>query len=185
MKRFKARLMKPRATAGFALLWVLLLVALLSLGLTAAVKVEATAVQREKERALLAVGRQFRSAIASYYESQLAGRTREYPASLEDLLKDNRVPGVRRHLRQVFVDPMTGKAEWGLVMVGGRIAGVRSLSEDVPIKQAGFEPEDMGFAGKQKLSEWAFTYPSDLLLRPDAGVLPAPVASAARLEAKP
>lgn len=154
--------------AGFTFLWVLMTVALLGFGLTAALSVQSTAVQREKERELLSIGRQFRTAIARYYESQSAGRGREYPQSLEDLLKDNRVPGIQRHLRKVFVDPMTGKAEWGFVLIAGRIAGIHSLSGSVPFQQAGFEPEDMSFAGKKKLSEWVFTYPSDLLLRPAA-----------------
>lgn len=185
MKHSRVKPALRRTVAGFAILWILLVVALLGLGLTAAVRVEATDVQRDRERALLSIGRQFRNAIASYYESQVAGRSREYPASLDDLLKDGRVPGVRRHLRQVFIDPMTGKAEWDLVIVGGRIAGVRSMSNAVPIKQAGFEAEDMGFAGKQKVSEWAFTYPSDLLTRPDAGAMPAPAASAVRTGDRP
>ena len=145
-----------------------MLVALMGLGLTAVVSVEATASQRAKERELMSIGRQYRNAIGRYYESQLTGRGREYPTSLDDLLKDNRVPGVRRHLRKVFVDPMTGKQEWGFVLVGGRIAGVHSLSEGQPIKQAGFEAEELGFTGKGKLSEWVFTYPSDLMLRADS-----------------
>jgi len=185
MRRFERRSRVRSAKSGFAILWLLFLVALLGLGLSAAVRIEATTTQRDKERALLSIGRQFRQAIGAYYESQLAGRGHEYPATLDDLLKDNRFPAVRRHLRQVFVDPMTGRSEWGLIMVGGRIAGVRSLSDALPIKQAGFEPDDQGFSGQQKISAWAFTYPSDLLLRPDAGTAPAPAASAVRSETRP
>jgi len=151
--------------AGFAYLWVLMLVAFMGLGLTAAVMVDTTAVKRSKEQELLAVGHQFRSAIAHYHEIQVAGGRSEYPASLDDLLLDNRLPGIRRHLRKVFVDPMTSKPEWGLMRVGGRIVGVYSSSETMPIKQDRFEAEDMAFRGKAKYSEWVFTYPPDLLLR--------------------
>lgn len=180
------------AHAGFAYLWVLLLIAFIGLGLSLALDVQATAARRERERELLAIGRQFRLAIARYVELQRSpapgGQAAQpvqpvqpvpvapgagpavapdrYPASLDDLLKDPRSPGVTRHLRQVFVDPMTGKAEWGLLRVGGRIVGVFSLSEQLPIKQDGFEAEDAGFRGKQKYSEWVFTHPANALAQP-------------------
>jgi len=137
----------------------------MGLGLAAGLEVFQTSVQRDKEMELLAIGRQFRAAIGRYYETMLLNGRHDYPLSLEDLLQDQRSPGIRRHLRKVFVDPLTGKAEWGLVRVGGRIVGVHSLSEQVPIKQAGFEADDMVFGHKQKYSEWVFTYPSDLVLR--------------------
>lgn len=154
---------------GFTYIWVLMLVALMGLGLTVAVEIDSVAAQRERERELISIGRQFQTAIGRYYEAQLSGGRREYPATLEDLLKDNRVPEVRRHLRKVFVDPMTGKSEWGLIRVAGRIVGVHSLSESVPIKQEGFEPEDVGLRAKQKISEWVFTYPAELMVQAGDG----------------
>lgn len=159
----------PRSQAGFSYLWLLLLVALLGVGLTVAVEIDATAVQRDREKELIAQGRQFRTAIGRYYEGLQAGGKREYPATLEDLLQDRRVPGVKRHLRKIFVDPMTRKAEWGLVKVGGRIVGVHSLSDAKPIKLEGFEAEEMGLRNKNKYSEWLFVYPSDLMLQLEAG----------------
>jgi hypothetical protein len=177
---------------GFAYLWLLLLVALMGLGLTVAAQVDATAVQRDRERELLSIGRQFRAAIGRYYETQTTSGTREYPATFDDLIRDNRVPGIRRHLRQVAIDPMTHKAEWGLVMLGGRIAGVHSLSDKTPIKQDGFEPEDQALRGKSSYAEWVFTYPADLTLQSETGaapkieppVLPASGATAAKEDAK-
>lgn len=152
-----------RREEGFTYLWLLFLVAFMGLGLTVAAAIDSTVLQREREKELLSIGRQFRVAIERYYETHLPGSNREYPASLDNLLQDNRVPGIRRHLRRVFVDPMTGKAEWGLVSVGGRIVGVHSLSEKMPIKQDGFEAEDIDFRGKQKYADWAFVYPFDLM----------------------
>lgn len=157
------------AQAGFSYIWVLLLVAFMGLSLTAAVEVDATNSQRDREKELLSIGRQFRTAIASYHEAQLTAGRKEYPAELTDLLQDKRFPGTRRHLRKVFVDPMNGKSEWGLVKIGGRIVGVHSLSEKEPLKQDGFDAENMGFRGKKKYSEWIFTYPVDLIVRLDAG----------------
>ncbi|WP_187364376.1 type II secretion system protein [Massilia genomosp. 1] len=164
------RLPGMRGQGGFTYLWVLLLVAFMGLGLTVAVEVDATAARRERERELLIIGRQFQTALGRYHESELTAGKKDYPASLEELLEDRRFPGVRRHLRKIFVDPMTGNAEWGLVMLGGRIVGVHSLSDKTPIKQAGFAPEHAALRGKQKYSEWQFLYPPDLAMsEPAAG----------------
>jgi hypothetical protein len=160
---------RPGRQAGFTYMWLLLLVAFMGVGLTVAADIDSTAARREREKELLAIGRQFQVALGRYYEIEVAGRPKEYPASLEDLLQDKRVPGIRRHLRKLFVDPMTGKAEWGLVLVGGRIAGVHSLSDAMPIKQDGFAPDQAGLRGKQKYSEWLFVYPYDLAPAAPAG----------------
>lgn len=68
-------------------------------------------------------------------------------------------------MRRIYSDPVTGKAEWGLVVVAGRVVGVHSLSQDMPIKVANFEPAEAAFAGKEKYSEWVFTYPPGLLVK--------------------
>jgi hypothetical protein len=188
MKVIELRLPKSQ---GFTYLWMLLLVALMGLGLTVAAEVDSIAAQRDKERELLAIGRQFRVAIGCYYETQLVAGKREYPASLEDLLNDKRFPGVKRHLRKVFIDPMTGKAEWGLKRLAGRIVGVYSLSQVTPIKQSGFNPEDMGLNNKKAMSDWVFTYPPDLFMQLDAkGPLPTsvdgnPVPPPVQIDGKP
>jgi hypothetical protein len=168
MPRFNCR---PgyRAQAGFSYLWVLLLVAFMGVGLTVAVEIDSTAAQRDREQELLVIGRQFQTALGRYYESGLVGGKKEYPAALDDLLHDSRVPGIRRHLRKVFVDPMTRTAQWGLVTIGGRIVGVHSLSPAIPIKQDGFAPEHSNLRGKQKYSEWVFTYPPDLMVNAEKG----------------
>lgn len=158
-----------RAQGGFSYLWLLLLIAFMGVGLTVVVEVDATAAQRDREKELLVIGRQFRTAIGRYYELRQVGGRNEYPATLDDLLRDNRAPGIQRHLRKVFVDPMTGKAEWGLVRLGGRIVGIHSLSEKAPIKQSGFEADDLALQDKKKYSEWVFTYPSNLMSRIEAG----------------
>ena len=116
--------------------------------------------QREKERELLFVGDQFRSALRSYAQSG-AGGAGQSPRSLDDLLRDPRYSGTKRHLRKVFVDPMTGKAEWGLVRTpdGGAVTGVFSTSQEAPIKRTSFEGDDAAFAGAARYSEWKFQYP--------------------------
>lgn len=153
---------------GFTYLWVLFIVALMGGALSVAGEFESIAARREKERTLLAIGHQFRAAIGRYYESQLVAGKREYPASLEDLLKDKRFPEVRRYLRKIYVDPMTGKAEWGMVRIAGRVVGVHSNADVEPLKQGSFQPDDAGFSNKKKISEWVFMYPADAVLQKDA-----------------
>lgn len=149
---------RPKLQRGFSLLWTLLLVAFLAFGVTLGVEMEATLSQRERERELLSIGRQFRAAIARYHDTPTATGQPEFPATLDDLLLDTRTGAARRHLRKVFVDPMTGRAEWGLVRIGNRIVGVHSLSEREPFKQDGFDADEPGFRGRRKISEWVFAY---------------------------
>jgi type II secretory pathway pseudopilin PulG len=148
---------------GFAYIWTLMLVALMGVGTAIGSELYATSVRRDKERELLFIGHEFRAAISRYYSANAAGQS-AYPVALEDLLKDPRFPNARRHLRKLYRDPVSGKAEWGAVLVQGRIVGVHSLSELAPVKVGNFDVEDAGFKGKQKYSEWVFTYPHDMFV---------------------
>lgn len=160
---------RPRQR-GFTYLWTLMTVAMLGVGMTIVGEVYSLGVRREREQELLFVGHQFRAALRSYYHAQMRAGKKDYPASLEELLKDTRFAGIRRHLRRIYKDPITGEAEWGLVRIGGRIVGIHSLSTDRPLKQDGFELEDASFRDREKYSEWVFTYPSNALLEPEAAV---------------
>ena len=132
-----------RTVRGFTYIGLLLAVALFGMASVGAARLLASAERGEREAELLFVGNQFRQAIRSY----LQAGPRQYPASLDDLLLDRRQPTVRRHLRRMFVDPVTGKPEWGLVAAPeGGIMGVHSLSEREPLKRANFEPDDALFA---------------------------------------
>lgn len=151
---------------GFIFLWILLVVALVGLGLTLGADVYRTSLQREQETALLSIGHEFRAALRSYYlmpiRSAVASGLSRYPATLEDLVHDPRFASTKRHLRQIYVDPVTGHADWGLIRVGDRIVGIYSLSGRTTIKQSNFEPEDLTLEGKTKINEWTFTYPADM-----------------------
>ncbi|MCA3166073.1 MAG: type II secretion system protein [Burkholderiales bacterium] len=150
-----------------------MILAIMGVALTMAAEVHHTVVIRDREAGLLAVGREFQRAIASYHESQQSGGKKEYPGSLDDLLQDPRLPGLKRHLRKVYIDPITGAPEWGLTRMNGRIVGVYSLSEKMPIKQANFEAGLEHFEGAKKYSDWVFLYPSDLVIKPSAVAQPA------------
>jgi len=163
---------------GSAYLWVLLTVALIGLSFTLVAEVHRTLTVRDKEAELLSIGRQYREALRRYHDRQVGGE-RQYPTSMDELLLDPRGPGLTRHLRQVFVDPMTGKAEWGLVRLNGRIVGIHSLSEARPVKRAGFDDDDLGFEQARSYRDWVFTHPSNLLMGNALAETPGAVPSSA------
>ena len=144
-----------RRSAGFTYLTVLFLVAMMGIGLALVGQMWETSAKREREAELLQVGSEYRKAIERYY---LSG-PRQYPRQLSDLVQDPRQPGVVRHLRKLYWDPVSGKSDWGLVRASdGGIAGVYSLSEDPLLKSGGFALRDATFEGKTKYSEWQFVY---------------------------
>lgn len=118
----------------------------------------ATTVRRERETELLFIGRQYRLAIRSYYLGAPGGQARVFPAQLEDLLEDKRYPVPVHHLRRLYLDPLTGSADWGLVQVGDRISGVYSKSTDKPMKQTGFDPSESLFEARDSFKDWAFVF---------------------------
>lgn len=148
---------KSAATArGFA--YVLLLVAIAVVGLTASASLSlgAKMARRDAEQQLLAIGQEFQGALHSY-----AGGSGQGPRALEDLLKDPRSPGTRRHLRQLYADPLTGRAEWGTVKdAAGAVIGVYSLAEGQPIRQTEFEPALASFEAAESYAQWVFGLPA-------------------------
>ena len=140
---------------GFTYLTVLFIVAVLTAGLALIGEVWETAAKREKEVELLFIGHEYRKAITRYY---LAGKN-QYPRELGDLLKDPRQPGTVRYLRRAYPDPLTGKAEWGIVKApDGGIAGVHSLSDQKPLKSGNFRLRDAGFESAATYADWKFIY---------------------------
>lgn len=149
------------AQRGFTYLAVLIALALIGATLASTGTVWHTVVQREKEHELLFVGDQIRQAIGRYYNytSPPTVSVKQYPQTLEDLLRDPREASTLRHLRKLYVDPITGTTEWGLVKGrDGRIIGVHSLSSERPRKQTNFNGADQAFAEKEKYSDWRFIY---------------------------
>jgi len=143
---------------GFTYIGALIIVAIIGVGLGAIGPVAHTLQMRDKERELLFIGDEFRRAIALYYEGSPGG-LKQYPRTLEDLLRDTRYASVRRHLRKIYADPMTGKREWGLVEASGvGITGVYSLSQEPPLKKANFPARHQSFATAEKYSDWKFAY---------------------------
>lgn len=114
-------------------------------------------VQRERDQDLLKVGEAYRLAIGRYY-NQTPGVVKEYPPNLEALLNDERRPQPRRHIRKLYLDPITQREGWGIVEApSGGVMGVYSLSDKMPYKTKGFRPHQK-FEGKKYYGEWYFVY---------------------------
>jgi type II secretory pathway pseudopilin PulG len=163
---------------GFTYIGVLFVVAMMSTGLALIGEVWHTSNAREKEAELLHIGNEYRKAIERYYLASKDQKVRTYPKNLSDLIKDPRDAGTLRHLRRLYPDPITGKDEWGLVKSpDGGFAGVYSLSEEPPLKAAGFAVRDASFEGKSKYSEWQFVYAPAATPAATPGATPKPGAT--------
>jgi type II secretory pathway pseudopilin PulG len=151
-----------RRERGFTYLGLLVIVAVMGAGAAAYGQIASHQAQREKEAELLFRGEQYRLAIESYYKKES-----RYPRTLADLVEDKRYPMPVRHLRRLYADPMTGKADWGLVEnpEGGGVMGVYSRGEAAPIKTAGFSMPNQGFEKAERYSDWKFVH-SPAGLRP-------------------
>jgi type II secretory pathway pseudopilin PulG len=151
---------RGRRPRGFALVLLLVLVAVLGAASAHVVQLGHAASRRDAEQALLAAGEDFRLALLSWRRAERGGANpaTRGPTELADLLRDPRVPGVRRHLRRIPVDPLTGRAEWGLVRDGGVIVAVHSLAAGRPIKRQGFAPWQAGFEEAESYAQWRFGF---------------------------
>jgi general secretion pathway protein G len=106
---------------GLTLVELIVTVAILSILASAAVPIARFQVKRQNERELRRDLWQMRDAIDHYKDAadQHAFQTKvdsqNYPPDLETLVNGVDVQGKKvKFLRRIPVDPMTGKAEWGL-----------------------------------------------------------------------
>ncbi|XLZ72491.1 type II secretion system protein [Massilia sp. SR12] len=143
---------------GFTYASVIILVMVIGLVGAASLRLGTTLQRALAEQALLDIGIEYSNALASYAAATPDGQP-NYPNSFQELLKDPRSTRLKRHLRRVYVDPMTGKAEWGIVKANenGGILAIYSLSKATPIKISNFPPRFAAFDGKSSLGEWKFS----------------------------
>lgn len=143
---------------GFALIGVLIMVAVLGAASVASLALGSLMQRVWAEEQLLYVGAQYQAALAAYFNSTPLGQPR-FPLRLEDLLRDPRYPGVRRYLRQLYPDPVTGRNDWELVMAPeGGIMGVHSVSTARPAKQSGFPAGLVDLMNKDRYCDWRFIF---------------------------
>jgi len=153
----RRRISLGRGNGGFIYIGLLIGLTVIGIGLGAVSEVWTQSSQREKEVELLFIGDQFRFAIDSFYQSSPAAAKR-FPLTVDELLEDNRKPDKpARHLRRLYVDPMTQSTQWGEIRLpGGQLVGVYSESDATPIKVVGFALRNKDFVDKQHYFEWTF-----------------------------
>lgn len=148
----------PARQAGFTYLGGMVLVAILATTSATALQVGSVYRQRFDEEMLLAVGLELRIALDSYAALNVPNQPSQ-PARIQDLLRDPRSPGMVRHLRRLYADPMTGQAMWGEVRTLDNlgILGFYSLSKKTPVRQASFPEIFENFTGKSSYEDWVFS----------------------------
>jgi general secretion pathway protein G len=111
----------PEQERGLTLIELIVTVTILSILASAAVPVTIFTVKRNNERELRRDLWEMRDAIDAYKDAadrhafQTKVDSQNYPPDLETLVKGEEVQGKKvRFLRRIPIDPMTGKAEWGL-----------------------------------------------------------------------
>ena len=142
---------------GFAFLWVLLAVAMLGLLVASAADVVSVQQRRDRELQLLSIGREFRAALRQYHDCPTCDGGSQYPSALVDLLLDPRHGAEgHRYLRKIYVDPVTGVPDWGIVRDGSAIVGIYSKSMEKPLMQHGFVADEMSFNAAASYQAWIF-----------------------------
>ena len=173
--------MRSGRQSGFTYLGLIIFVTIIGLVGAATLKIGALLQRAAAEEELLDIGAAFSAALDSYAAATPQGAS-PYPPSLKELLRDPRVPGVRRHLRKIFVDPLTGKAEWGVVYLGDGTTGVvavHSLSTARPLKVANFDSRFAGLDNADTISAWRFKARDPALGQGPGQMQPRPGAPAA------
>jgi type II secretory pathway pseudopilin PulG len=155
---------------GFAYVMLLVIVAVLSVFAAGSLQLGSQLSRQEAEQALLDVGGEFQRALYSYSgaiatTSAGGGNTSALatkgPRTIEELLRDGRTASIKRHLRQIYADPMTGGTQWGIVKdPAGFILGIYSKSSERPINQTNFDSLQAHFEDAESYSKWIFGLPS-------------------------
>jgi general secretion pathway protein G len=115
------RMHRHAGERGLTLVELIVTVAILAILASAAVPIARFQVKREKERELRRDLWEMRDAIDRYKDAADKGAfqtkvdSQNYPPDLETLVKGEEVQGKKlKFLRRIPLDPMTGKADWGL-----------------------------------------------------------------------
>lgn len=153
------------AQSGFvyiAVLVALMLVALATQGVMTSVAQQA---QREREDALLRVGQMYVQAIGSYYQAS-PGIQKQWPRTLEDLLEDKRLISIKRHIRELYPDPIS-RQDWTLIQApDGGLQGVASSSMAQPLRSAVVELDGFVLTPATRYADWQFIYQPPLVPLP-------------------
>lgn len=147
--------------SGLAFLSLMFAIVVIGIVATSALQWGTAYGQRDAEAQLLFVGEEIQQALARYANATPVDLPRS-PASLQELVRDPRYPGVVRHLRQLYIDPFTGTPDWAVIQDPfGRIVAVHSRSKLKPLKTTGFEMPLGHLEGRKAKAyeEWLFWGP--------------------------
>src|ERR1019366_7027837 len=108
--RFEEGPTPPAGEQGYMLLGLMVAIAIILLMLGVAASKAAFSIHRDREVETVRRGNQYVRAIREFYLKNGS----HYPGSIEQLEKTNNV----RFLRQRYIDPLTGKDDWRLIVVG-------------------------------------------------------------------
>jgi type II secretory pathway pseudopilin PulG len=128
--------------SGYALIVILLLLAMVLISLSVAIPPVLTQAKREKEEELIFRGQQYQRAIGRFFKK--FGR---YPTKTEELLRTND----RSFLRRPFRDPMMPDGQWRIIRMGpaGQLIGSKTVKQ-TPAKPAEEQKSRRGmFAGRR------------------------------------
>lgn len=146
-----------RLSRGVGLLLVLMMLALATAGAALVAQKWSEQASREKEQELLYIGNVFAKALSSYRAATPAG-AQAAPPTLQHLLQDERSGITRRHLRKLYADPITGKADWVLRRdAQGGIVGIGSRSQQAPWRRIPQQLEYTDLPAATRYAEWIFT----------------------------
>jgi general secretion pathway protein G len=121
LARYKRSGTSRKPVAGFTLIELIVAAAIMVLLVSMAVPVTTKAIKRERERELRRDLWMMRDAIDRYKDAadraafQIKLGSEGYPPDLETLVNGVDSNGKKlKFLRRIPIDPMTGKAEWGM-----------------------------------------------------------------------
>jgi general secretion pathway protein G len=141
----------PKDRRGFTLVELIIAIAILMILACAAIPLIGVDMKRQKERELRRDLWAMRDAIDRYQEVANRGQLQVkvgsdgYPPDLETLVKGADVSGKKiRFLRRIPVDPMTGKADWGM----SRTTLNRNPTADRPSLMCTASPRERGWMGR-------------------------------------
>ena len=147
--------MQRYKSSGFAMMIVITGLLVTSIFLMVTIPPARVERQQLREAELMFAGQAIQSAIESYAKPS-GNAAIELPRNFDDLLFDTRGQVPRRHLRRVYIDPMSRSTDWGLILQDDRLLGVYSKSMAAPLKKVGFTTDHLSFTGAATYSQWRF-----------------------------
>jgi type II secretory pathway pseudopilin PulG len=159
-----------KSSEGFTLIAAMAAVVIIGIMAGAAAQSWQMRMKREREEELMFRGTQYMSALKRWYNPNLKTPPQNRPSQtlaatnvrplrdIKDLLWDPNSPNPEPYLRKLYKDPITNKDFVPILDANQSIIGVKSSSEEEPLKKGNFPDELQGLNDKKKYSEWEFVY---------------------------